>query len=190
MSEELLIDLCSPTLAGLKTASLISVTYEDELSMKEDVRSLNEMLVEKGIRVVPLQFKDGRALIYFYRPCQLSRDISCARARELLSEIGYHTGNAGKCVTRLAQRIKESSEFPHEIGFFLGYPTEDVIGFITNKGRNCKACGLWKVYGDVEAAEKRFRQCRKCCDVYKQCWRQGKSIEELTVRINRPVAIN
>ena len=28
---------------------------------------------------------------------------------------------------------RKIDEFPHDIGLFLGYPPEDVLGFITNK---------------------------------------------------------
>jgi hypothetical protein len=57
-------------------------------------------------------------------------------------------------------------DFPHEIGIFLGYPVEDVRGFVAHKGRNYKLCGYWKVYGDVEKAKKCFRRydaCREYC---------------------------
>lgn len=50
-------------------------------------------------------------------------------------------------LTRLAQRMEAVGDFPHEVGFFLGYPAEDVVGFIRNKGQNFKFCGRWKVYG-------------------------------------------
>ncbi len=39
-------------------------------------------------------------------------------------------------------------DFPHEIDVFLGYPCEDVRGFIRHGGQGYKLCGYWKVYGD------------------------------------------
>lgn len=44
-----------------------------------------------------------------------------------------------------------AAEFPHEIGFFFGYPAEDVFAFIREKGHNYKLVGDWKVYGDGKA---------------------------------------
>ena len=58
MSEDILINLCSPTLAGLKTASLVNVEYENEDALKADMRSLNEIFVDKGLRVVPFDEDD------------------------------------------------------------------------------------------------------------------------------------
>lgn len=188
MSEEILIDLCSPTLAGLKTASLVNIEYENEEALRSDMRLLNEKFTGKGLRAVPLRYKCGRAMIYIYRPDQLLRDISAGRAAGLLSSKGYSTSSPEKCVAQLAERINREDEFPHEIGFFLGYPTEDVEGFINFRGKNSKACGLWKVYGDVDSAEKKFSLCRRCRDIYRRCWEKGRSIEELTVRTAGPVA--
>ena len=31
------------------------------------------------------------------------------------------------------QRLADGGKFPHEIGLFLGYPPEDVSGFIENR---------------------------------------------------------
>ena len=38
----------------------------------------------------------------------------------------------------------------------LGYPAEDVQGFIENETKECKCVGCWNVYGDVEQAQKKF----------------------------------
>lgn len=56
----------------------------------------------------------------------------------------------GLCIRNLRIRINSSKTFPHEIGLFLGYPVEDVKGFIENKGENCVKCGAWKVYCNPE----------------------------------------
>ena len=40
----------------------------------------------------------------------------------------------------------------------LGYPAEDVQGFIENETKEGKCVGCLKVYGDVEQAQKEFEQ--------------------------------
>ena len=35
--------------------------------------------------------------------------------------------------------------FPHEIGVFLGYPVEDVEGYMQNDGKNFLLVGYWKM---------------------------------------------
>ena len=85
------------------------------------------------------------------------------------------------CVTRLMKLLREGGEFPHEIGLFLGYPPEDVEGFIENS-HECKMSGFWKVYGDVHSAELLFEKYKKCMKVYCEQWKNGKTIERLTVK--------
>ena len=72
---------------------------------------------------------------------------------------------------------------PHEIGIFLGYPLEDVVGFVRNKGKNYTFKGYWKAYGDPAAAQARFASFRKCTDVYLRCYRNGTPVTRLTVAV-------
>ena len=81
----------------------------------------------------------------------------------IAAEYGYSENfSLEECLDRLSVRIRESESFPHEIGIFLGYPVEDVVGFIENKGENFKLCGTWKVYGNVENAKRTFSNYVKC----------------------------
>ena len=181
MSEELLIRHCSPTLAGMKTGNLFACSFPGGEEMRECLRCWNRLLTKKGLRVLPLRFQNGRALIYVYRPSRLSADLRRGAAKQLLKERGYCTDTSEGCVIQLIRRLCECEEFPHEIGLFLGYPPEDVCGFIQNRAGGCKCAGCWKVYGDAEAAQKTFAKYKKCSDVYAAQYANGRSIERLTV---------
>lgn len=181
MSEEKLIANCSPTLAGLKTGSLFNCWYDTPEQMRQAVRHWNGVLTEKGLRMLPLGFWDGRALIYVYRPSQLSRDLKNANAAQILRGLGYRPEAPECCVTHLITRLRESAEFPHEIGLFLGYPPEDVAGFIEHRAADCKCAGCWKVYGDAEAAQRTFETYKKCTEAYRRQYRLGHGIRHLAV---------
>ncbi|MEE1054918.1 MAG: DUF3793 family protein [Acutalibacteraceae bacterium] len=183
MSEELIVRYCSPTLAGMKTGNIFNCTYSDITEMRDSIRRWNKLLVKKGLRILPLRFQNNRALIYIYRPSRLSRDLRHETASRLLLELGYGMETPERCVVQLKKRLGECEEFPHEIGLFLGYPPEDVCGFIENKAGECKCVGCWKVYGDAEAARKIFAKYKKCTDVYCTQLAHGRSIERLTVNI-------
>ena len=99
----------------------------------------------------------------------------------MLSGAGYQGKSCEQCVARLMHRLREGQEFPHEVGLFLGYPPEDVEGFIENKARSCKLTGYWKVYSDEEKAKKIFAKYSKCTRVYTEQYAGGKTIERLTV---------
>lgn len=181
ISEEYLIRHCSPTLAGLKTASLFTCPYGQKETLLDSLRQMNRRLRDKGLYLVPLRFSEKKALIYLYRPRKLTADMCDDLARHLLQEKGYDPKNCHRCVARLRQRLREQGEFPHEIGLFLGYPAEDVQGFMEQGPDNCKCTGCWKVYSDVDGARKKFAQYKKCTRVYCDQWEKGKDIERLTV---------
>lgn len=189
MSEETFIRQCSPTLAGIKTANLFSCHYENAEEIRESVRKLNGKLVKKGLRVLPLRYRDNCALIYAYRPLRLSRDLRDSTAHSLLKKLGYTENSPERCLVRLAKRLNENEEFPHEIGLFLGYPPEDVCGFIENRACGYKCVGGWKVYGDADKARKIFAKYRKCTEVYRAQFAAGKSIERLTVAERHRAAV-
>ncbi len=183
MREELLIFYCAPTLAGIKTGSLFSCDLGGEEQLRAFARHWNHVLSPKGIRVLPLQQTEAKALIYVFRPTQLFRDLQNGIAWRLLHERGYDCQSPARCVAQLIARIRDSREFPHEIGLFLGYPPEDVRGFIEEGAHRCKCSGYWKVYGDVAAAQKRFSLYRKCSLLYLLLWAEGKTPEHLTAPV-------
>lgn len=177
MSEELIVRHCAPTLANLKTGSLFVCPITDRPSFFSSLRSLNELLVPKGLRALPLRIREYSALIYLYRPSRLKKDLEDPAAIKILQDHGYSC--YGKCLPKLIERVRASEEFPHEIGLFLGYPPEDVQGFLDH--RPCKCSGCWKVYGDENKAKKTFDLYKKCERVYCQQLAQGIDIKRLTV---------
>lgn len=181
MLEKRLIKFCSPTLAGMKTGSLISCSYFSKEDTLCEIRLLNQTFNSKGLCVLPLRYVNGRVLIYLFRPAQLKRDLSSLGATRVLSAAGYQSAELDHCLSELIRRLNSCGGFPHEIGLFLGYPPEDVQGFIENRAMNFKCAGCWKVYGDEQEAKKRFTRYKKCADVYCRCWENGKSITQLAV---------
>ena len=177
MSEELIVRHCAPTLANLKTGSLFVCPITDRPSFFSSLRSLNELLVPKGLRALPLRIREYSALVYLYRPSRLKKDLEDPAAIKILQDHGYSC--YGKCLPKLIERVRASEEFPHEIGLFLGYPPEDVQGFLDH--RPCKCTGCWKVYGDENKAKKTFDLYKKCERVYCQQLARGIDIKRLTV---------
>ena len=180
MSNETLIRSCAPTMACLRTGNMFTCAFDSREQMTAELRQLNQRLRQKGLRILPLRWRDGRALLYLYRPKLLERDLRDPLSQKLLSECGYTGGDASVCLALLISRLREEKEFPHEVGLFLGYPPADVDGFMHRKDE-CKLCGLWKVYDDVEGAIRQFARCRHCTAVYLNCLSRGFSLDRLAV---------
>ena len=180
MSNEMLIRCCAPTMASLKTGNMFNCPFNSKEEMTSELRRLNRILGPKGLRVLPLRWSDGHALVYLYRPKMLEKDLQNDLAGQLLAECGYICGNTNGCVARLIARLRDYQDFPHEVGLFLGYPPADVEGFM-HRNHACKLSGIWKVYDDVESASRQFARCKHCTEVYLRRYRQGYSLDRLTV---------
>ena len=90
MSEENLVRQCAPTLAGIKTGTIFPVSFETKAELTMDIRDLNRILVPKGLRLLPLCYRENRtALLYLYRPSELRQDLRDRLAEVLLNEAGY-----------------------------------------------------------------------------------------------------
>ncbi len=186
MSDLYFVDCCSPTLASIKCGSLFNCCFEDRNDFINWTQNYCKQFCRFGLRLLVLRVNDHNALIYLFRISQLRKMLCDPSNIEFLWSFGYpdNCSQVYPCLQYLKKRVQSShvSDFPHEIGLFLGYPLKDVSGFIQNHGQNCKLLGTWKVYGDVEIARSCFTKYQKCRRVYSDLWLSGKrSILELTV---------
>ncbi len=160
--EEQLAFHSAPSLLGIKCASLMSVRRND-FDVEASAELFNSRAAVKGLRIRELCGCSDRALLLVYNEAKLADRLADPLCREVLRVNGYTDDmSAEECLCRLAQRISADGDFPHEIGIFLDYPVEDVLGFIENKGANFKLCGYWKVYGDTAKAQRTFSNYNKC----------------------------
>lgn len=183
--ERKLVRHCSPTLAALKPANLF--TCRDAHRALQTVR---KKLVPCKVRIEVLAQRSAGELLYVYRPDLVMRDLANDKVSSFLSERGYDPTSLSRCILQLHRRICGTDlqsqlsgrcTFPHEIGFFLGYPYEDVVGFIENEGRGELACGCWKVYSQKRDAEASFCRYKSCTAMYQSLFNEGTPIEQLAL---------
>lgn len=135
----------------------------NELDINENIRRFNEKTAGKGLKIEILCECGEKALLLVYNRKLLENRFSDKAVRDFLSGYGYlEEYSLDECIKRLSQRIEGCGNFPHEVGVFLDYPLEDVIGFIENNGANYKFCGCHKVYGDEVKAARTFSNYTKC----------------------------
>ena len=181
MLEKQLITHCSPTLAGIKSASWFSSNVKSDDEIKNAEREFKDRFSQKGLYLKRLGKKNGRTLFYVYRKQKLVRELIDKDRLNFIKNYGYDVSSLEKCLERLKMRISQSAEFPHEIGMFLGYPLEDVKGFIKNKGQNYRCSGLWKIYANESNTLRLFEKYNHCTEVYSRLYASGRSIEKLVV---------
>ena len=179
--ERYLIEHCSPTLASVKAANLFNAVTEDDQELAEQVKQWNRLMNPKGVKLLVLRNHGRRALVYVYREKKLQEKLDESGVAGFLEKYGYTSTDAGYALNRLVERFSGQEEFPHEIGIFLDYPLGDVIGFIKNSGQNYKGAGCWKVYCNECETMKLFHKYRKCRNIYRSLWQNGRSVVQLTV---------
>ena len=183
--EKFLVEQCAPVLAGIKPGSMFPYTPSEEERLPELLRHWNGVLAPKGVAVTSIKRcrRIGGYLIYVYRPRQIEAILAEPAVAEFLEECGYRSGMSLPDTLRLlTRRLCVSPDFPHEVGVFLGYPLQDVLGFIEHKGADCLCSGCWKVYHEPQEARRTFRRYDDCTKAYRDLYRQGRSAEQLTCR--------
>ena len=187
--ETVMIEQCAPVLAGLKPAGLFRYETRNRADLARRVAGWNAQLNPKGLQVRVLRgcIATRQYLVYVYRAAKLQTVLADAAVRGFLAR---ELPSAGRCcgLQRAAGPAQPASVlrgggggFPHEIGVFLGYPLEDVVGFIRHRGKCFTCCGCWKSYGDPAAAQQHFDQLAKCTAVYLRLFHSGTPILKLAV---------
>ena len=185
--ERFLIWRCAPVLAGVKSANLVSVS-------KFSFPNAQEQLERISKESCPLKFAlvcscVQRILVFVYREDLLENALCAADAALWLEQYGYvKQMSLDEKVAHIVERLERESScsscekgnvvFPHEVGVFLGYPLEDVKGFVAHGGQGAKISGYWKVYGDEERARKVFSLYEKCFAKSLEIAERGASFSE------------
>ena len=138
-----------------------------------------------GIRVKCLCQGAGRAVVYVYREAEVQQCLEDPQVAAFLQQYGIDLNKieSEACLNHLGARVSLSARgmehYPHEMGIFLGYPLEDVRGFIRHEGKESRYTGYWKVYGDVTQAKQIFQ----AYDDAKECavmeYMAGKHMSEI-----------
>ena len=165
--EKDLLTFASPALLGRKQANLFSFSIDCLTDYRKEIDRYKKELAPLGISVEYLYCKQNRVYLLVYRKDMMLQYLRQPAVKEFLIKEGY-PANIGEeeslyqtlCILR--KHIIQGAEFPHEVGFFFGYPPEDVFSFIREKGQNYKLVGDWKVYGDGKAALRTFRSYARC----------------------------
>ena len=146
---------CAPLIAGLKVSNLFIVSANE-------VEDLSQVLRKTGLVFLKLADVNGRVTFLLFRREELREHLADRKVQQILRECGYEDLSFRGILYRFMERYqayaKGERNYPHEIGLLLGYPAEDVEGFILHNGQNYLFAGYWKVYADAPQKQELFRQ--------------------------------
>ena len=158
--KRIIIQYCSPVLLGCKPAALFMLHSERAFALLSG-------LLRPRFKLMILRKNERGLLVLVFEKDQLEETLLNREILAVLAGRGYPAGASLFVLLDYLIKRFARKDFPHEIGLFLGYPVEDVLGFVRHKGLNYKLCGYWKVYGDVDSAKKCFQQYDKCRECVK-----------------------
>lgn len=104
---------------------------------------------------------DKKIIVLLYQKSALEQYLKDNQVQKFLIKMGYSDESLEVSLSVLAERyekhMSKHGAFPHEMGVFLGYPMEDVEGFIENDGKNFLCTGYWKVYKNKQEKTELFQ---------------------------------
>ncbi|NLK27177.1 MAG: DUF3793 family protein [Clostridiales bacterium] len=163
----LLAEHCMPVLLHIKPSNTLSVYLRFIQDQTEFISGLVQLTGFFGCRIRILYQNDTMLFVLIYYPELLQKTLHREQNQKFLYQFGYtkkaiSIEYAIQHLKKRYQSYKEKGlEFPHEIGILLGYPYEDVEGFIRHKGKNYLYQECWKVYGNAEETKEIFDKMRK-----------------------------
>ena len=156
---------CRDLLGGTRRIPAHVMTLTQEL-----VTLYEGLLPQHGMSLSCLAVLDDRVVLLAWRDGLVSRILEDGGRLDFLAQLDHDTKSAESLVNSVSRRLvgyyssltsRRSGdcrgrrvEFPHEVGILLGYPLEDVRGFMGSGGRNPLFRSQWKVYGCPEESRR------------------------------------
>lgn len=167
---------CAPLLTGIKVSNLLIVNYHNKnavIDMFDKTMISHYVLVETMEKVVFL----------LYRKENLQEYLNRYDVNVLMTQYGYKSQRLLKVLKKFSMRycyyMNYGGKFPHEMGLILGYPVDDVKGFIENEGKEFLYIGYWKVYSDLQETIELFKKYNRAKELLIQLVKQGTSIRSI-----------
>lgn len=171
-----LILQCAPFISGLKKSNLLLVN-------KEKLYKLKKLLDGSLISYSVLYENSNKIALLLYNEQEMNKYLNNESVKTFLLDMGYENISFKNILKifklRYEKYMQGNEEFPHEMGILLGYPIEDVKGFVKNKGKNSLYTGYWKVYDKVEEKEKLFEKFKQVEETMIKLIYYGITMEEI-----------
>lgn len=181
-AENQLILQCAPVITGMKISNLLII-------QNQYLRQISKLLSCSKISYYVLYASKEKATVLLYDRKKLVNYIAGEKVRLFFRESGYEDFEPEAVFRRLRKRYEiyrqndaeteRNRLFPHELGLLLGYPLEDVQGFIQNGGKNSLYTGYWKVYYNVPLKKALFLQYERAKETLIELVSNGVGIAEI-----------
>ena len=181
-----LVIQCAPMISGIKISNLLIV----ERSMAAQVR---RVLNRSGISYFLLLENEEKVTYLLYHKEELKEYLNEENVCRYMRHFGYENLELSAVLNQFRKRyedyMNQKAGFPHEMGLLLGYPVEDVEGFIENEGRNYLYSGYWKVYDHVEEKRALFARYEEARKLLLQFLAQGLNVKDMVLKSKKNLVL-
>lgn len=150
-----LVNQCAPVMKHLKPAQMLTLS-------KECVKEMASLCQTWDLCYLNLYQDTRKEVILIYREAEMLRFLGREKVLHLLEEKNYDISSFSTMIHSLCEKMesfyKGVGKYPHEVGLFLGYPLEDVLGFMGEKQVKPLYRGYWVVYNDLNHAKNVFKK--------------------------------
>ncbi len=165
---------CAPLFMGIKISNMLIMDLEDTDRVMDTFR-------ETALSLSILYASARKVVFLVYDREKLEQYLCKKENQKLLRILGYQEYELTSILMELSKRYQGNMQglkaFPHELGLLLGYPIEDVMGFIVNHGQKSLYSGYWKVYENLSEKLLLFEQYQIAKERLIRLVAQGVSIK-------------
>lgn len=146
-------------LFGQKAGELLTLTTNQfELAHSQKIACMKAVAAFWGVTLRVVHHNEHSTKIIIYHRDMVQKQLDSVPPCILHEELGYPTElTPERFLSEVEQRWVKRGKIPHEIGFALGYPIKDVLGFMNLKSLPCSGCCGWQVYGEFAPS---YRLCQ------------------------------
>lgn len=167
---------CAPLIAGLKPSNLLIVSRGNE-------KNVRRILKGTFLSFVILARMEEKTTMLIYDPLLLEQYFARDNVRLFLEELGHQGKDLSELIREVQSRYEayanKKGKFPHELGLLLGYPVEDVRGYMIHKGKNALCTGYWQVYENPAEKKTIFRRYEEAKEKFIRLFSDGTGLKEL-----------
>lgn len=155
-------------LFGHKAGELLTLLPNQfDLSYPQQTACMQRVADLWGVAMRTLHRSARSTKIIVYQPHMVWQQLAQVPPCVLHQKLGYAPDvRPDSFLQEVKRRWDESGKIPHEIGFALGYPVKDVLGYMELTPLPCSGCCGWQVYGE-------FAPSYRLCQLFLQARRQA-----------------
>lgn len=146
----------APTLLCKKPSTLLNLADNSHRLYHSWLTCGGEVCQTLGLQSYQLNKSPNTLNVLFYNEPELRSCLDSEINRSLLERMGYDSSYSVASDLLILEKHFER-QCPHEVGVFLGFPVDDVVGFIRNQGRHYLINSYWKVYSRPLDAIRTFK---------------------------------